>query len=294
MGQGVGVASACASATVVNAIATGKGASFGIDLRVMSKVKLTSDKKISGRVLGVKGESPKLIEICVKKVLNHLGLIKSYGALIETGSDIPIAVGLSSSSAAANAAVMATFAALDKKPKPKLVLDLAIDAAFEAKVTITGALDDAAASFYGHGVVTDNLKQKILNHFELDPKLMVLIHVPPSKFYTSKTSSIALKPIKEVIEMVHNMARRGEVMKALTINGLLYASSLGYDPMVAIEAISKGALAAGLSGTGPATIALAKPRDAIIIAREWQAWNGRIIITRPAMKGARVEGLDAG
>ncbi len=294
MGQGVGVASACASATVVNAIATGKGAAFGIDLRVMSKVKLTSDKKISGRVLGVKGESPKLIEICVKKVLNHLGLIKSYGALIETGSDIPIAVGLSSSSAAANAAVMATFAALDKKPKPKLVLDLAIDAAFEAKVTITGALDDAAASFYGHGVVTDNLKQKILNHFELDPKLMVLIHVPPSKFYTSKTSSIALKPIKEVIEMVHNMARRGEVMKALTINGLLYASSLGYDPMVAIEAISKGALAAGLSGTGPATIALAKPRDAIIIAREWQAWNGRIIITRPAMKGARVEGLDAG
>ena len=290
MVEGVGAASACASATVVNAIATGKGAAFGVDLRVQARVKLTKSQKIIGRVLGERKESPKLIEICVRKVLEHLNLRKNYGAIVETNSDIPIAVGLSSSSAAANAAVLATFAALDRRPRPKLVLDLGIDAAFEAGVTITGALDDAAASLYGYGVVTDNLKRRILKRFRVDPKLMVVIHVPRSKFYTSRTNLINLKPIQKPIEAVHEMAMRGEIWKALTINGLLYATALGHEPMVAIEAMSKGALAAGLTGTGSATVAVARPDDAIAIAKAWRAWHGRIIITRPAVKGARIEG----
>lgn len=291
MGEGVGVASACASATVVNAIAAGRGAAFGVDLRVQAKVELTKAPKITGRVLGERKESPKLIEICVRKVLEHLGLRKNYGAIVETSSDIPIAVGLSSSSAAANAAVLATFAALGRKPRPKLVLDLGINAAFEAGVTITGALDDAAASLYGYGVVTDNLKRKILKRFEVDPKLMVVIHVPKSKFYTSKASLVDLKPIRKPIEMVHRLAMRGEIWKALTINGLLYATALGHEPMVAIEAMSKGALAAGLTGTGSATVAVVRPDDVVAIVKAWRAWPGRIIIARPAVEGARIEGI---
>lgn len=291
MGDGVGVASACASATVVNAIATGKGAAFGVDLRVQAKVELTERPGITGRVLGEKKESPKLIEICVRRVLEHLGLRKKHGALVETSSDIPIAVGLSSSSAAANAVVLATFAALGRKPKPKLALDIGIDAAFEAGVTITGALDDAAASLYGCGVVTDNLKRRILKKFKVDPKLRVVIHVPRSRFYTSRASKVDMEPIRKPVELVHRMAMRGEIWKALTMNGLLYATALGHDPLVAIEAMSKGALAAGLTGTGSATVAVARPDDVVAIANAWRSWPGRIIITRPAIEGARVEGI---
>ena len=72
MGEGVGIASACASATVVNAIAAGKGAAFGVDLRVQASVELTKDRKVIGRVLGGGKESPKLIEICVRRVLENL------------------------------------------------------------------------------------------------------------------------------------------------------------------------------------------------------------------------------
>ena len=291
MGEGVGIASACASATVVNAIAAGKGAAFGVDLRVQASVELTKDRKVTGRVLGGGKESPKLIVICARRVLENLGLRKEHGAIVETSSDIPIAVGLSSSSAAANAAVLATFAALGERPKPKLVLDIGIDAAFEAGVTITGALDDAAASFYGYGVVTDNLKRRILKRFKVDPKLTIVIHVPPTKFYTSKASLAELRHIRGPIESVHGMAMRGEIWKALTTNGLLYSTALGHDPMIAIEAMSKGALAAGLTGTGSATVAVAKPEDAVTIAKAWQAWHGRVIITRPALEGARMEGI---
>ena len=289
MGVGVGFASACASATVVNAIATGKGAAFGVELRVEASVKLTEGKKISGRVIDAEDESPKLIEICVRNVLEHLGERRNYGAQVETSSEIPIAAGLSSSSAAANAAVLATFAAFGIKPRPKIVLDLGIDAAFEAGVTITGAFDDAAASFYGYGVVTDNLKKKVLKRFKVDPRLKVVVQVPPKKFYTAKASSVALKPIKGPVEAVHRMALRGDIWEALTINGLLYSSALGQDPMPAIIAMSKGALAAGMTGTGPATVAVVKADDAAAVATSLRAWPGRVIITNPAVNGARIE-----
>ncbi|MEM4724966.1 MAG: shikimate kinase [Candidatus Hadarchaeum sp.] len=290
MGRGVGIASACASATVVNAIAAGKGAAFGVDLRVQARVRLTKGGKISGRILGQRKESPRLIEICVRRVLENLGM-KKYGAVVETTSEIPIAVGLSSSSAAANAVVLATFAACDQRPKPEQVLEIGIESAFEAGVTVTGALDDAAASFYGGGVITDNLKRKILKRFKVDPRLVVVVHVPPVKFYTSKVSSQDLHHIRRAVQSVHRMALRGEIWKALTINGLLYSTALGHDPMIAIEAVSKGAVAAGLTGTGSATVAVAEPDKVVDIVKAWRVWRGRILITRPAIEGARVEGV---
>ncbi|MEM4188655.1 MAG: shikimate kinase [Candidatus Hadarchaeum sp.] len=290
MGRGVGIASACASATVVNAIAAGKGAAFGIDLRVQARVRLTKEGRISGRILGQRKESPKLIETCVRRVLENLGM-KKCGADVETNSEIPIAVGLSSSSAAANAAVLATFAACDQRPTPEQVLEIGIESAFEAGVTVTGALDDAAASFYGGGVITDNLKRKILKRFKVDPRLVVVVHVPPVKFYTSKVSSQDLHHIRRAVQSVHRMALRGEIWKALTINGLLYSTALGHDPMIAIEAVSKGAVAAGLTGTGSATVAVAEPDKVVDIVKAWRVWRGRILITRPAIEGARVEGV---
>jgi len=290
LGEGVGVASACASATVVNAIAAGKGAAFGVDLRVQARVELTENKKISGRVIGGK-ENPRLVEICVRRALENMGLRKKLGALVETSSDIPIAVGLSSSSAAANASVLATFAAAGRKPEPRLVLDIGIDSAFEAGVTITGALDDAAASYYGHGVITDNLKRRILKKFKVDPKLAVVIYVPSKKFYTSKTRIASLEPIRELVESAHRMALSGDIWRALALNGLLYSTALGHDPLIAVTAMSQGALAAGLTGTGSATAAVAKSDKIAAILKVWHNWPGRIIITKPAVEGARVEGI---
>ncbi len=285
-----GAASACGSATVVNAIATGKGAAFGVELRVRANCELTDRPgEIVGRV-DDPSESARLIEICTRKVLERFELERTYGARVGTRSEVPIAVGLSSSSAAANAAVLATFAALGKKPKPKLVLNLGIDAAFEAGVTVTGAFDDAAASFFGYGVVTDNTKRRVLRRFRLDPKLAVLIYVSPTKFHTSRINMARIKPLRRGVEVAHDQAIRGNVFGALTLNGLLYSGALGYDLTIALDALAAGALAAGLTGTGPAVVAIAKPSKVKSIKRVWRGRPGRIIVTKPAIKSARIEG----
>jgi len=285
-----GIASACGSATVVNAIASGKGAAFAVDLRVRADVELTHEAgEIVGQIAGEPSEPTDLIEICVRRVLQRFKLLRTYGAKIKTTSYVPIAVGLSSSSAAANATVLATFAALGKKPSPNVALNLGIDAAFEAGVTITGAFDDAAASFFGGGVVTDNLKRRILKRFRVDPKLDVLIYVPPSKLHTSRVDVSRTKPLAKFVDIAHRYALEGNIFGALTLNGLLYSSALGHDVTVAFDAMKAGALAAGLTGTGPAVVAIAKPNNVEYIKEAWRGRPGMVILTKPTVDGARLE-----
>jgi shikimate kinase len=285
-----GVASACGSATIVNAIASGKGAAFAVDLRVRAEVELTKrSRKIIGRISNDPRESTKLIETCVKKVLKQLKLDKVYGAKVTTRSHVPIAVGLSSSSAAANATVLATFAAVGKKPRAMDALNLGVDAAVEAGVTITGAFDDASASFLGDGVVTDNFKRKILKHFDVDPKLSVLIYVPQKKLYTSKIDAKKFKKLANFVDVAHKLALSGDVLSALTMNGLIYSRALGHDPTVAIDALDAGAVAAGLTGKGPAVVAIVKPKNLIDVKKVWSKRTGKIIVTKPSKIGAKIE-----
>lgn len=279
-----GVGFACASATVVNAMSTGKGAAFGIDLWLEARVKLSpSLRGVKGRTVGVK-EPPKLVELCVKKVLEKFGA-DNLGARVVTYSDIPVAVGLSSSSAAANAAVMATLMALGEKLKPQEILEIGVNAAIESGVTLTGAFDDAAASLLACGVITDNRNRKILKTFELDPSLKVAIHIPAGKkLYTGSLRGKDFSSIAEGIEKIHQMALDGEIWAAMTLNGILYASILKHNLAPTFLALSSGVLAAGLTGKGPATVAVGDSEKIAEVAKKWRSLGGRIILTSPARR----------
>ena len=98
------------AATIVNAIALGKGAAFGIDLRTTAEVELEPGGEI--KVLMDEEEDPTLAVRCVEKVLSRFAPDDHLGAVVRTRSEIPISRGLKSSSAAANAIVLATLDAL--------------------------------------------------------------------------------------------------------------------------------------------------------------------------------------
>src|SRR3990170_3892293 len=144
-----GYAYAYGAGTIINAIATWKGAAFGIDLKTEAEVVLTDSKKIQGYM--EEGGDTTLIERCIDLTLLRFG--SSSGAKVATKSEIPIASGLKSSSAAANAAVLATVDALDEELEPMEAIKIGIQAALDAKVTITGAFDDACASMLGGFVI---------------------------------------------------------------------------------------------------------------------------------------------
>ena len=274
----IGRAVAYGAVTIVNAISCGLGAALSISLKTEAKVKLTSEpRRIEGKILSDPSESTILIEKTVKRVLKHFGLEDQYGAYVETQSDIPIARGLKSSSAAANAIALATVSALGEEIDDLTVVNLGIDASIDAGVTITGAFDDACASYFGNVVITDNYERKILRQFQPEGDYIILIHVPSEKAYTSKSDVGRMKIIADEVRAVHRMALMGDYWQAMTLNGLLYSAVLGYNMNIALDALAEGAIAAGLSGKGPAVAAVI-PRDyAINVKNVWRKYEGEII-----------------
>jgi len=267
--------------TVINAISCGLGAALSIKLRTEAYVRLTNQPgRIEGRILSDPQESTILIEKTVMRVLKHFGVEKDYGAYVETRSDIPIARGLKSSSTAANAIALAVTAALGEKVDDLTIINLGVDAAIEAGVTITGAFDDASASYLGNLVITDNRERKILKHIRIKEDYPVLILAPSEKAYTARSNVERMRIIAKEVEALHKMARVGDYWSAMTLNGIIYSTVLGYDTEVAIDALAAGALAAGLSGTGPAVAAVVPEEKIREVKEAWRKYSGEIIETR--------------
>src|SRR5660398_192503 len=146
-------ASAQGAGTVINAIATLKGSAFGINLKTYSEVEMVEKGK-KGEMLATPTADTSLIAECARLMLERFA--PNVGVHITTRSEIPIASGLKSSSAAANATVLGLTEALEVEIEPIEIVKLGVLAARRTGVKITGAFDDACASFFGGLVITDN------------------------------------------------------------------------------------------------------------------------------------------
>ena len=276
------------SATVINAIASGYGSAFGIERYVTAEVELKASK--------IKCESDKevetdLMEICVRNVLKRLNI--ETGVKVKTYSDLPVASGLSSSSATSNAVTMATFIALSSEYGSNLqltdseILNMGIDSSLEAGVTITGAFDDASASFYGGLTVTDNMKRKILKKKDMEEQ-NILIYMPNKKSLTAQSDIGRMKLLAPYVKLAFKLALNGDIYRALTLNGLLYCAALEFNPNIALDALDAGAIASGLSGTGPSFVAVVDNKNFDNVLDAWKSYQGKIIRTNVDNEGTSV------
>jgi shikimate kinase len=286
-----GSASAIAhgAATMVNAIALGKGAAFGVDLWTKAMVELSEEPHvIEVEINPDKYESTLLVEKTLMCVLKRFHLQDRFGAKIKTVTNIPIARGLKSSSTAANAVALATIAALDEKIDDLELVKLGVQASFDAHVTITGAFDDACASYFGGAVATDNKKMEVVKRFLLPGELTVLFQVPPKKAYTINSDVERLNTVRPLVQIAFDKILEGKNWEALTLNGLIYSSVSNQNPAIAIDALAAGAVAAGLCGKGPAiTTVVSKDRvdDVRVVL---QKYEGEILEAKLNFEKAKV------
>lgn len=273
-----GHACAFGAGTIINAIATWKGAAFGVDLKTFAEVSLFEGKSgIKGSIEGTPEGDTRLIEHCVELVLERFGL-ELEGTII-TGSEIPLAGGLKSSSAAANASVLATLRAVGEILPPLEIVKLGVRAAKEVGVTVTGAFDDACASFLGGIVVTDNRKMELVRREEADSK--VLIFAPSKKAFSADTNVKRSRLIAPYVEMAYELALKGEYERAMTLNGFLYCGALGFDTEYMLKALECGVTGVSLSGTGPSYAALVKAEQVKELKSAWEScgMEGKVIET---------------
>ncbi|KGK99787.1 shikimate kinase [Methanococcoides methylutens] len=274
-----GHAYALGAGTIINAIATWKGAAFGVDLKTFADVELTNNSsKISGTIENVPQGDTTLIERSVELVLEHFDI--EMGGTVHTSSEVPLASGLKSSSAAANATILATLDAIGETMEPMDAVHLGVRAAKDAGVTITGALDDACASFFGGIVVTDNRKNELIKRTEKE--MDVIIFAPDRQSFSSQTNVHNSELIAPWVDMAYELALEEEYEKAMTLNGFLYCGALGFSTDIMMEALKIGVKGVSLSGTGPAYSALVDKNMANELIKIWEecGTTGKVINTK--------------
>ncbi len=139
-------------------------------------------------------------------------------------------------------------------------------------------------------MVTDNLKRKIVKRFEIAEDLAVLFYVPAKKVYTSGSDVQRMRTMASLVKTAYKQAVKENYWSALTLNGLIYSSALGHNPSIAMDALVAGALAAGLSGTGPAVTAIVSEEKIDRVKDAWQVYEGDILQARLNHEKAKVVG----
>jgi shikimate kinase len=274
--------------TIVNAMATGKGAALGVRLWTHAKVTITNrPHQFVARNMSEPGEDSNLIETTARLVFRMFNADRYFGASVETQSNIPIAVGLKSSSAASNAVAIASAKVLDKSLSDIQTVKLGVEASFRAGVTLTGAYDDACACYFGGLIVTDNTNQRILKRFKPEEHLHVLILVPTRRKYTSEVDQTSLKKFSPLVRVAHGEALSGNYWTSMTLNGLIYCKALGYETKPIEDALQNGAIAAGLTGKGPAVAAIVPKASVKHVLSAWSSLPGSIIRTSFNFQKAR-------
>jgi shikimate kinase len=268
--------------SIVNAIATGKGSALGISLKVTVEVELQKGQGLRF-ITGRNGD--RLIRNIVQNTMPK-EIIENNMISIRVDSEIPIGYGLKSSSAVSNAVALAcSQMARDEDINDYTILEVAARSSLEAKVSLTGAYDDATACYFGGFTVTDNYSRRLI-HKERAPENLYAIIILPSN--TSRGDVRKLRNLSEFFIDAFSFAESGQYWKAMKLNGVLASAALSssYSPVMA--AMEHGALSASISGNGPSIAAVGYEDSIEAIVAALSKFEGRIIVSKVNNEKANV------
>ena len=260
--------------SIVNAVATGKGSALGISLKVIAEVEL-------GKGRGVRFLTGKHGYRLVNNIIHNTmpkEIIESNLITIRIYSEIPIGYGLKSSSAVSNAVALAcNRLAKQDDIDDYEILEAAVRSSLDAKVSLTGAYDDATACYFGGFTVTDNYSRRLIRSEKAPENLTIAILLPRNRI---RGDIRKLSNLSDIFIEAFRLAEAGQYWKAMKLNGVLASAALSsrYAPVMA--ALENGALSASISGNGPSIAALAYDDEIEQIRLALSKFEGQIIVSK--------------
>ncbi len=281
-------AKAYAAGTIINALATGYGGAFGLDLNTEVRLSVEDELKENIFIEGDKESRNKIVDY----VLSKFGV----KGVVEVKSEIPKGSGLGSSSAFMNALLLAIFKHLGKRLMAHEILRLNAQISLEMGISYTGAFDDASASLLGGIVVSNNAKMKLIEWVFKEAKAIVLV----PRWGRGRISLEEIRKDTELVKKAIDDALRGNYKDAMIYNSMHYCKKIGY-PLEIIERVRHLNCCCGLSGNGPTYVAfgddlnevedvwseygiiiktrlISKPSDDVVVNAELFACNSRKLL----------------
>lgn len=269
--------------SIVNAIATGKGATLGISLGIEATIDTESGKGIifENRESNL---SSRLIRAVVETSIPKSELEKNR-LRISVKTEIPAGYGLKSSSAISSVISLACAKLFKPKATDIEILRDGVQASIQSKVSITGAFDDACGCYFGGFVVTDNTDIKIIKSEKVPEDLSAVIFIPKSR---KRGNVKKLKILQNVFSQAWDLANKSDYWNAMTLNGLATSTILGSDPKILAELMESGALGASVSGNGPSIAAIAKNDKISLVKKVFSSLDGTTIVSSVTNQKAEV------
>ena len=269
--------------SIVNAIATGKGATLGISLGVEALVETEPGKGIffenkesnlSARLIR------EVVETSVPRQELEVNKIR-----ISVLTEIPSGYGLKSSSAISSVISLACAKLFKPKATDMDILRDGVKASIKTKVSMTGAFDDACACYFGGFAVTDNTNIKIIKSEKAPEDLTAIVFIPRSR---KRGNVKKLKILQPVFSQAWDLAYKGEYWNAMILNGLATSAILDSDPKILTDLVENGALGASVSGNGPSIAAVVKNDKVSNVKKVFSSLDGTILVSPINNKKAEV------
>jgi|BEDMetMinimDraft_2_1075160.scaffolds.fasta_scaffold01697_4 shikimate kinase len=263
--------------SVLNGIFLGIGASMAIDLKVEVECKIIEEPIVLFDIKLINDTEKvdsKLIFACFDVIKEKFNYKKGFKLKIY--SEIPPSRGLKSSSAVGNALIKSMLSALEIKATRLEIAKLCVDACKKAKITITGAFDDACATIMGGLYLVNNTSQEIITKYEIG-EYNVVIGYSNSTIKKESINLMKFQNVNNLAIQAYKLILKGDWASAMNINSSLVAVALNLDLKPVKLALENGALASTISGTGPAVVAVTKEADAV--SNFWKELGLKTIIS---------------
>lgn len=254
--------------TILNGIKSDYGAAIGINSNIYTQIKQSEKLKITIYPDGVDNT---LIMNCID-VFEKEFLIKVDKLNIETFSDFPHARGLKTSSAISCSCIAALCKFYGISLSHDTIIQLGAKASINAKVSITGALDDAYASFLGGISYVNSKSRTLLSHRSIPLDLFkynILLMIPKAKNpkinVSKKLDSIDTK----LIIKAHDYFENDDYPSAIKYNTMAYSPFLLSEPDIITEItkLDNNISIVGLNGAGPSIYLLTKQNNIVRIKK---------------------------
>ena len=272
--------------SIVNAIATGKGAALGISKKVNVEMETSYGKGVIIEVEN-KSMSSRLINRVIEKIVTKNELSKTK-LKVSLDTEIPTGYGLKSSSAISTAVAMACAKLFKPNMNDTEILNAGVKASIETKVSLTGAYDDACACYYGGFVVTDNYKKKLIRSEKCLNHVSAVIFIPKSR---KRGNVRKLKTFSADFEQAWNLAKKSDYWNAMNLNGIATSTILSSEPEIILKLIENGAIGASVSGNGPSIAAIVKNDSVPKIKKLFSTLDGNTTVAQINNKKAEVHEL---
>ncbi len=270
--------------SILHAMGTGKGCSIPVKLQTL--VNIHDEPRT---IIGDEHDLLSHVSSIWRK--NGFPLPSVFGW--EIISDVPIGQGMKSSSALACAALRA----LDKASWTGLsdfeIVDLAVEVQIRSGCSFTGSMDDAwAAMSPGWKVVDPSVPsiESILFEGELETGLTVMIGLRGRREIILEKETFSRN--SQIFDRAFASLINGSILDALSSNGMAVATSTGDFEALRISnsMIASGALAAGISGSGPAIAIVCYEQDKEFLESQLRQFCEQVLITEfTTLEGLREE-----